>query len=352
MKKLLVIRFSALGDVAMVLPVIKALAVAYPDWDITMLSKKQWASLFLDLPDNVHFFGADLRGKHSGLAGLNRLLHDLKYWEFDAVADLHAVIRTLYLRHRCLWRGKRVAHLHKDRYQKWLLVRHFYQYKHPLQSTVSRYRTVFEELGFEVPLQDSDPILRRRSAVGSPSAKTLDKHGIGIAPFAAHKGKIYPLDKMEEVVKQLSDRLEARAEKEGIECEKIYLFGAGPKEEEILKSWAKRYKHVECLVGKYTMDEEIRFMSTLRLMITMDSANMHLASLVGTRVLSIWGATHPWAGFLGYGQSENDCIQLSIPCRPCSIYGNRRCQFGDYRCLDIEPRNIVERVLGALAVEE
>ncbi|MBQ0076824.1 MAG: glycosyltransferase family 9 protein [Bacteroidales bacterium] len=352
MKKLLVIRFSALGDVAMVLPVIKALAVAYPDWDITMLSKKQWASLFLDLPDNVHFFGADLRGKHSGLAGLNRLLHDLKYWEFDAVADLHAVIRTLYLRHRCLWRGKRVAHLHKDRYQKWLLVRHFYQYKHPLQSTISRYRTVFEELGFEVPLQDSDPILRRRFSVGSPSAKTLDKHGIGIAPFAAHKGKIYPLDKMEEVVKQLSDRLEARAEKEGIECEKIYLFGAGPKEEEILKRWAKQYKHVECLVGKYSMDEEIRFMSTLRLMITMDSANMHLASLVGTRVLSIWGATHPWAGFLGYGQSENDCIQLSIPCRPCSIYGNRRCQFGDYRCLDIEPRNIVERVLGALAVEE
>ena len=158
----------------MVLPVIKALAVAYPDWDITMLSKKQWASLFLDLPDNVHFFGADLRGKHSGLAGLNRLLHDLKYWEFDAVADLHAVIRTLYLRHRCLWRGKRVAHLHKDRYQKWLLVRHFYQYKHPLQSTVSRYRTVFEELGFEIPLQDSDPILRRRFAVGKHSTFYLN----------------------------------------------------------------------------------------------------------------------------------------------------------------------------------
>ncbi|MCQ2340047.1 MAG: glycosyltransferase family 9 protein [Paludibacteraceae bacterium] len=362
MKKLLVIRFSALGDVAMVLPVIKALAAAYPEWDITMLSKKQWGSLFLDLPDNVHFFGADLKGKHSGLAGLNRLLHDLKYWEFDAVADLHAVIRTLYLRHRCLWRGKRVAHLHKDRYQKWLLVRHFYQYKHPLQSTVSRYRTVLEELGFEfnIPFPHGISNVRElygnctgivRESYGNSTGQTRVASGIGIAPFAAHKGKIYPLDKMEEVVKQLSERLHAKAEKEGTECEKIYLFGAGPKEKEILQSWADRYPHVECLVGKYTMDEEIRFMSTLRLMITMDSANMHLASLVGTRVLSIWGATHPWAGFLGYGQSENDCIQLSIPCRPCSIYGNRRCKFGDYRCLDIEPRNIVERVLGALAVE-
>lgn len=328
----------------MVLPVIKALAAAYPEWDITMLSKKQWASLFLDLPDNVHFFGADLKGKHSGLAGLNRLLHDLKYWEFDAVADLHAVIRTLYLRHRCLWRGKRVAHLHKDRYQKWLLVRHFYQYKHPLQSTVSRYRTVLEELGFEfnIPFPHGISNVRELS-----TGQTRATSGIGIAPFAAHKGKIYPLDKMEEVVKQLSERLHAKAEKEGTECEKIYLFGAGPKEKEILQSWAKRYEHVECLVGKYTMDEEIRFMSTLHLMITMDSANMHLASLVGTRVLSIWGATHPWAGFLGYGQSENDCIQLSIPCRPCSIYGNRRCKFGNYMCLDIPPKTIVQTAMNA-----
>ncbi|MCQ2310426.1 MAG: glycosyltransferase family 9 protein [Paludibacteraceae bacterium] len=336
MKRLLVIRFSALGDVAMVVPVIKALAVAYPDWDITMLSKKQCASLFCNLPDNVHFFGADLRGKHSGLAGLNRLLHDLKYWEFDAVADLHAVLRTFYLRHRCLWRGKRVAHIHKDRYQKWLLVRHFYQYKHPLQSTISRYKGVLEELGFEL----YDALPKHNINITSST-----RRNIGIAPFAAHKGKIYPLDKMEEVVKTLGEKLNAKGET-------VYLFGAGDKEKAILQNWQNKYAGVESLVGKYNMAEEISFMAQLRMMVTMDSANMHLASLAGTRVLSIWGATHPWAGFLGFGQDENDCIQLSIPCRPCSIYGKRRCQFGDYRCLLIEPKNIIERVLGALAVEE
>lgn len=336
MKKLLVIRFSALGDVAMVVPVLRTLATTYPDWDITMLSKKNCTSLFQDLPPNVHFFGADLRGKHRGLAGLNRLLHDLRYREFDAVADLHDVLRSAYLRHRCLWRGKRVAHIHKDRYQKWLLVRHFYQYKHPLQSTISRYKAVFEELGFEL----SCTLPKHNINITSST-----KRNIGIAPFAAHRGKIYPLDKMEQVVKALSEKMAARGEK-------IFLFGAGDKEKAILQSWQSKYPGVESLVGRYSMDEEIAFMSQLRFMITMDSANMHLASLVGTRVLSIWGATHPWAGFLGFGQSENDCIQLSIPCRPCSIYGNRLCKYGDYRCLNMEPQIIIERVLGAIAAEE
>ena len=78
----------------------------------------------------------------------------------------------------------------------------------------------------------------------------------------------------------------------------------------------------------------------------MDSANMHMASLVGTRVVSVWGATHPYAGFLGYGQREADCIQRNMPCRPCSVYGNKPCQYGDYRCLTtITPNAIVCKLL-------
>ncbi len=86
-------------------------------------------------------------------------------------------------------------------------------------------------------------------------------------------------------------------------------------------------------------------MRGLRVMLTMDSGNMHLASLVGTRVVSIWGATHPFAGFLGFGQSEDDCIQRDLPCRPCSIYGNKACKFGDYRCMDIAPEEIVGKLM-------
>jgi ADP-heptose:LPS heptosyltransferase len=180
---------------------------------------------------------------------------------------------------------------------------------------------VLQQLGFSFSL-----------AYSSPSQPL--RRGYGIAPFAAHQGKIYPLDKMEVVVRELA--------KSG---EPIYLFGAGKKEKEILDAWGDKYENVYSLVGKYSMDEEIAFMRTLRLMLTMDSANMHLASIVGTRVLSIWGATHPNTGFLGYGQNESDCIQRNdLPCRPCSIYGNKKCKFGDYRCLDMSPEIIIKRV--------
>ena len=319
MKRLLIIRFSALGDVAMLVPIVKQLALAYPNWHITMLSRQQTAPLFKDMPENVHFVGADLKGKHKGIKGLNLLLHDIHYLQFDAIADMHNVLRSKWLCWRMRLMGKRVATLRKGRWQKWLLTHT--TYNKPLLPTTQRYMRVLQQLGFSFSLS-------------CPSLSQPLRKGYGIAPFAAHKGKIYPLDKMEEVVRELA--------KSG---EPIYLFGAGKKEKEILDTWDEKYENVYSLVGKYSMDEEIAFMRTLRLMLTMDSANMHLASIAGTRVLSVWGATHPNAGFLGYGQHECDCIQRNdLPCRPCSIYGNKKCKFGDYRCLDISPEIIIKRM--------
>ena len=69
-------------------------------------------------------------------------------------------------------------------------------------------------------------------------------------------------------------------------------------------------------------------------MISMDSANMHLASLVGTRCVSVWGSTHHFAGFLGYGQSVDDVVEVKdLTCRPCSVFGDKPCYRGDWACL-------------------
>ena len=93
------------------------------------------------------------------------------------------------------------------------------------------------------------------------------------------------------------------------------------------------------------MAEELALMSHLDVMLAMDSGNMHLASLVGTPVVSVWGATHPYAGFMGWGQSEKNAVQISLPCRPCSIFGNKPCIRGDYACLrQITPNQIIEKV--------
>lgn len=323
MTKLLIIRFSALGDVAMLVPVVERLANTYPRLSITVLSRQQTAPLFAALPDNVHFFGADLRGRHQGIKGMNKLLQEIDYQQFDAVADMHDVLRSKYLRMRFRLIGKRISVIRKGRIDKYLLTKR-HHISHHLPTTIERYQDVLQRLGLSVQL--------------SPQWTNGGEHvGIGIAPFAAHKGKIYPLEKMEEVVRSLSNV-----------GEPIYLFGAGKQEQTILEQWAETYPNVTSLADKQDMAKEIAIMRGLRLMVTMDSANMHLASIAGTRVLSIWGATHPAAGFLGYGQSESDCIQRNLPCRPCSVYGNKPCPYGDYHCLDIAPEDIVKRITQAL----
>jgi len=81
-------------------------------------------------------------------------------------------------------------------------------------------------------------------------------------------------------------------------------------------------------------------------MISMDSANMHLASLFGVPVVSVWGATHPFAGFMGFGQSPDRAVQIDdLECRPCSVFGNKPCFRGDHACMEwITPERVLEKV--------
>lgn len=309
MKRLLIIRFSALGDVAMVVPVVRALAEQYPALQITMLSQARMSDLFAGMPANVQFIGVDLKTQ-----SLRQIVAGLG--SFDAVADMHGVWRSRYIRTALFLRGARVRTINKGRWSKWLLTHHWRQ--QPLCPTVQRYAKVLQRLGWSVTL---------------PPINRHDGQGIGIAPFAAHQGKAYPIAKMEQVVQTLSAR-----------GEHILLFGGGGDEQRILAQWAERYPGVESVAGKHSLAEEIKLMRTLRVMVSMDSANMHLASLAGTRVVSVWGATHPYAGFTGIGQDEQDCVQRQLDCRPCSVYGKRPCKYGDYRCLAIRPEEIIARI--------
>ncbi len=297
----------------MLAPIVRAAAEQYPEVEFTMLSQQRFADLFADMPTNVLFHGVDTKS-----ASLREIVSGLDTYEF--VADMHSVIRSVYIRTALRLKGAKTATINKGRIEKLQLTRGI---KHAaLKHTTERYAAVLAELGFPVVLDKAQPSCDN------------SKSGIGIAPFAAHQGKIYPIERMERVVQLLSET-----------GEPIVLFGGGKKEKTILESWAKKYPNVESVAGRHSMTKELEIIRHLRVMVTMDSGNMHLASLVGTRVVSIWGATHPFAGFLGYGQNENDCIQRDLPCRPCSIYGNKPCKFGDYRCMDIQPEEILKQVL-------
>ena len=331
-EKLLIIRFSALGDIAMTVPVVHDLAVQYPDLEITMLSREMARTLFEKLPDNVHFIAADLKGRHKGLFGLCQLWRDAHLSDFDYIADFHDVLRTWWLRVEGCLHCKKIAKIDKGRKGKKALTRQKDKIFVQQATSFERYAKVLEQLGFPI----KPTFVKLDYFPFCETQKATNETWIGIAPFAKHLAKVYPLKKMEEVIKALSQRANAF----------IFLFGGGEDEKRQIAELCAKYPNVKAAKSHHGLASELALMSQLDVMLSMDSANMHLASLVGTRVVSVWGGTHPYAGFLGWNQKPNDCVQLDLPCRPCSVYGNKPCFRGDYACLNgITPSQILEKLV-------
>lgn len=305
----------------MTAPVFREFLEQNPNVEIVMVSRKNFESLFADIP-NVIFKGIDF-DDYKGFLGIRRLAKELLTdFKPDYVADLHDVIRSKILDKIYVRKGLKVFKINKGKEEKEELTDVWNLDKNKLKLTVERYADVFREMGFSVTL----------SHQLKPNSK--QKSGIGFAPFAQHKGKMLPLEKSFELVKILAEK------------HTIYFFGGGKKEAETLESWEQQIPNTKSLAGKLTLSEELHMISQLEVMISMDSANMHLASIVGTRCVSVWGSTHPYAGFLGFGQSENDVVQINdLTCRPCSVFGDKECYRGDWACLgEISVQQIIDKI--------
>lgn len=337
----LVARFSALGDVCMAIPVVYGVCRANPDVRVVFVTKPAVTGLFINPPENLVVVGADVKHQYSGITGLRRLFSELRQkYHIDAFADLHDVLRTRMIGIFCCLRGVEAARINKGRADKKLLTRRTDKVFEPLEESSERYIDVFKRLGLKIDTSfkslygDGKGNPDDFSGISAP--KQQGEKWIGIAPFAAHPGKIYPLELMKQVVKQLAL----------IPDIKIFLFGGGDDERQILAAWAQDIPHTVSLADKrHGFAVELALMSWLDAMVSMDSANMHLASLVHTPVVSIWGPTHPYCGFSGWHQSPDLAVQLDIPCRPCSVFGNKECYIGDFRCMrSISPQMIIDKV--------
>lgn len=334
---ILAIRFSALGDVAMTLPVLYSAARAHPNHMFYVLTSKSFADLFTNQLPNMEPIGVDLE-EYRGVSGLMRLARKTRTsYAIDAVADLHDVMRSQVLRTYFMIGGKRVAYIRKERSTKKAIIKRKAPLA-PVKHSIDRYRDVFSQLGLEAEMSftsyfESQP--RPLEQLKSLSFNT-GKTNLGIAPFATYAEKMYPIDRMEEAVKAISERDNTH----------IYLFGGGSKEKDKLEEWEAKYSNVTSVVGKLSLKHELLLISFLSVLVSMDSANMHLASLVNTPVLSIWGATHPYLGFYGFKQSPRDAVQLSdLDCRPCSVFGNVPCWRGDHACMNgIPAQAVIDRI--------
>jgi len=339
MKRILVYRFSAMGDVVMLLPVLKGLLESNEDLEIYLLTRPFLFPVF-EGTDRLHLVGADLKGQHKGVPGLYRLYRQLKKdINPDQVFDLHQVLRTRVL--NFFFRGGRfdVHCLQKGRSEKKEAVQN--KMHKQLPSTIDRYAAAFSRAGFRFILEQP-PLFPPGSRQEVLTLLKLDagewKVLIGIAPFARHKQKVWGVDKIRSLLKRLSR----------IPSSKVILFGGGKDELQILDELAALFPN--CLVAGHYLKfaDEIKLLPHLDLMVSMDSANMHLAAMAGIPVVSVWGATHPSLGFAPYHQPEANQVQYkgdALNCRPCSVYGNKKCIYGDVRCMKyISVNQVAERV--------
>lgn len=334
----LVIRLSAMGDVAMVVPVLAKLTNRYPNIKITVLTRAFFRPMFANLC-NVRVFEADVKGKHKGVLGLWRLYKELKALEIDCVADLHNVLRSNILKQYFKFGNIPFAQINKGRKEKKALTspqkKSIFK---PLRSTHHRYCDVFAHFGVSIDPRETAYLPKQslsekaRQLIGEGTQKCL-----GIAPYAAFPGKMYPLDLMEQVI----------AELEASQNFKILFFGGGPDQRAQFELWESKFKSSMNVAGIFSFEEELALISNLDLMLSMDSGNAHLAAMYGIPTITLWGVTHPYAGFAPVGQDKGNTLMSDrdkFPLIPTSVYGNKLPK-GYERCMaTIAPETVLEKI--------
>jgi ADP-heptose:LPS heptosyltransferase len=336
-KHILVIRLSAMGDVAMTVPVLKALTSQYPDVKITVVSRPFFEPFFNNIP-NVSFFGIDVNQRHKGFLGLLKLFSDLKNLNIDAVADLHNVIRSKAIRKLFILFGKKVAASNKGRVEKKALIQAKNKVFKPLKTMFEVHCDTFAKLGFKINL--NNPSFPEKANLADKVTSIIGNNNktiIGIAPFAQYESKVYPKDLMQEVINELAENKNY----------KILLFGGGKQEIEILNAIAENHQSVINIAGKVTFQEELELISNLDIMLSMDSGNAHIAAMLGIKTITLWGATHPYAGFSPFNQPLENAIvsdRKKYPFLPTSVYGNKIVAGYQDAMRTILPKTVVEKI--------
>lgn len=327
----------------MTVPVVYSVCHAFPETRFVMLTQKFTTSLFVNAPANLTVVGVDLKAPEChGVAGLWHLAAKMVAdYAIDAYADLHDVLRSRLIGLYCSLHRIPVFRIDKGRGEKRRLIHHGDKPLSHLRTTHERYAEVLRRMGFEFDCRFTSVYTDGADAsvyADITTPKKAEEQWIGIAPFAKHKGKIYPFERMREVVALLLQKGNRR----------IFLFGGGAEEQQLLRSLANTAPDsiVSLAEKRHGFAKEMALMSDMDVMVSMDSANMHIASLVGLPVVSVWGQTHPFCGFTGWQQAENNEVQLDLPCRPCSVFGNKECHLATpYACMTgIRPEMVAERV--------
>ncbi len=335
----LILRLSTLGNVAMTVPVIASAGGLQPQDRFVVVAKKPLGAMFYGL-ENVTYHEVTATGAWR----VWRLWRALQRYGIDCVIDMQDVAQTHLLRFLFRLQRKRIVSIHYGRWQKRRLLLRGAARSNALPTEFDRYAEAFGRAGVHTDSRFT-ALAVNLAAQQAIQERFGTKTGrwIGIAPFAKSKSNMLPYRVTKEVIERLSATQDTH----------LFLFGAGKIECEMLRQWASVFPNTTAVAGILPLAQELELMRSLDCMICMDSANQHLSSLVGLRAVSVWCATHPKMGFMGWKQREEDCIQREdIACRPCTCHGRNGCWYRNYACKEIEAEEIIQKMYSSLSAGE
>ena len=323
--RVLITCFSSISNVAAIVPQLYGLTCDYSEHEFIVLSRSFLRPLF-DKLNNVTFVGGDIRGAHKTPMGVYRLFKELKAMRPDVVLDMQRSWRTKMIARLFMLFGTKTLAIGFASVEQEMLIKRGAEKYHPIPTIFDRQARLYAKIRLKV----NDVFEKLYEPSAEQKAKIVGLYGekeerwIGIAPFSMARGKTLPFRKMKNIIAYFDKQPNT----------KIFLFGAGEMENELLADWQSLYENVYAVHTNLQLDDELALMNQLDVMVSMDSANMHLASLMAVPVVSVWGASHHYSGFLGWKQSAENCVGVDFSCRPCTAHSDKKCKYGDYRCLE------------------
>jgi len=297
--KILVIRFSAIGDVLLTFPILQGLKNKYPEAEIHVLTKKEQAQLFDLLPFHVH------QWVFSG--NLIATARSIRRHKFDRVIDLHNNLRTLLL--QVLSAKSHWQRVRKYNVLKWRITT-FKKKNLIVPHIVTRYAKAAEVEEYLTPLALQLP---------KENVPDLPENYIAWVVGAKSKTKQFPLEKIRETIAA---------------CDLPVVILGGKEEMPFGETLELEFAHVINKAGKTTIQEAAGILAWAKAVVTNDTGLMHLASFFNKPMLAIWGNTMPAFGMYAYQTEKVIHAQVSdLSCRPCSKIGYKECPKGHFRCM-------------------
>jgi ADP-heptose:LPS heptosyltransferase len=312
--KVLIIRFSSIGDIVLTTPVVRCLKNQLPNVEIHFLTKYSFREILQSNPyiDKLHLLDENLE----------EVISSLKTENFDYIIDLHHNVRSLKVK-RALKKVK-VYSFNKLNIRKYLLTA-FKINLMPAVHIVDRYMETVKHLGVVNDGKGLDYFIPERDIVPDddiPASHILGYFGLVIG--AAHNTKKLPLHKLKELCSKINHP--------------IILLG-GPEDRNVgdeIASVDPVKVYNSC--GKFNLNESADLVRRSRLVITHDTGLMHIAAAFKKPIISVWGNTVPEFGMSAYyGNSMVPNTKYEINglwCRPCSKIGYKKCPLGHFKCME------------------